>query len=166
MYKRRYYKRTPNRDKYSVEQTFINPPASTEWELLAATDTLEATRQTAYSIIPPTDVQGMRKVKHFTLTFSANTDVSILYYALVFVPQGYSPQRVNIPLIGYASPAYSANQFVISQGLLDTNAGPLRIRSPLSRNLNSGDSIYLLFAVPDGSNVTPKAAVRFAITLQ
>ena len=165
-YRRRSYR---NRDKYSVEQTIIRTPLFSEWELLPDTEVLAETRQIAYSIIPPTDLQGMRKVKRFNLTFTSTNDSAGLYYALVYVPAGYAPQRVQIPQAGIAIQAYDANQFVISQGVLDFSGGPLRIRSPLARNLNSGDSIYLILATPS-TGFTPTSAilasVKYAITLQ
>ena len=123
MPRRFFRKRYQSKDKYSIEQTLINTPASTEWELLPAIGSLAATRQVAYSILPPTDVQGMRKVKHFTLSFTATVDVQPFYYALVFVPSGYNPQRVNLPTEGIAIDAYDANQFVLSQGVLDFSGG-------------------------------------------
>ena len=161
---RRFFRRRPrNQDKYSVEQTIINTPNSNTWPLYAASGDLAATRQASYSILPPTDLQGMRKVKHFTLTFTATQDVQPYYYALVFVPAGYEPQRINLPDTGIAINGYDANQFVISQGVLDFSGGPLRIRSPLSRNLNSGDSIYLLLATYDGVEAAILAADRKSV---
>ena len=168
-YRRRYYKRTANKDKYSIEQTLINLPPSTEWQEFPAVPELNIaqTKQFAISVIPPTEIQGTRKVKHFTLTFSGGDGSKPLYYSLIYVPSGYEPQRINIPSSGFAISAYDANQFIISQGVLDFTGGPLRIKSPLSRNLNSGDSIFLVFAFPTTDNFQGLfATVRYAITLQ
>ena len=166
-YRRKYYKRTPNKDKYSIEQTIINVPPSEQWTEFPAASPIAASRQWAISVIPPTELQGTRKVKHFTLSFSSQDINALIYYSLIFVPAGYEPQRINIPETGFAAPAYDANQFIISQGVLDFTGGPLRIKSPLSRNLNSGDSIYLVFA-HTGAAVQQGlfATVRYAITLQ
>jgi hypothetical protein len=166
MVRRFYRRRTANKDKYSVEQTLINTPTSSTWELLPASGNLAATRQVGFSILPPTDVQGMRKVKHFTLTFTATVDTQPYYYALVFVPAGYAFQRINLPATGIAIGAYDANQFVISQGVLDFSGGPLRIRTNLARNLNSGDSVFLVLATYDGVDASILASVRYAMTLQ
>lgn len=164
---RRFYRRRHfAKDKYSIEQTIINAPTSGQWTLLPATATLAATRQINFSILPPTDLQGMRKVKHFTISFTSTSDADPFYYALVFVPAGYEPQRINLPAEGTAIDAYDANQFVISQGVLDFSGGPLRIRSPLSRNLNSGDSVFLLLATYDGVDANLLSSVRYAMTLQ
>ena len=162
-YRRRHF---GNRDKYSVEQTIINAPNSGQWELYPAGGSLAASRQVSYSILPPTDVQGMRKIKHFDLTFTSTSDSLPFYYALVFVPNGYPVQRINLPVEGLATSAYDANQFVISQGVLDFSGGPLRIKSPLSRNLNSGDSISLVLATYDQVEANVLASIKYAITLQ
>ena len=62
-YRRRYF---GNRDKYSVEQTIINTQPTTEWTAYEAEGDLAASVQTQFSIIAPSDIQGMRKV--FDLT--------------------------------------------------------------------------------------------------
>ena len=169
-YRRRYYKRTANKDKYSIEQTLIAVPPSADWEAFPEIAELHiaASKQYAISVIPPTDIQGTRKVKHFTLSFSSADINSLIYYSLIYVPAGYEPQRINTPKAGYAISSYDANQFIISQGALDFTGGPLRIKSPLSRNLNSGDSIYLVFALTGPNDITNGlyATVRYAITLQ
>ena len=162
---RRYYRRTPrsNRDKYSVEQTFIKTGQSQTWTQVPAVEgSTVNTYQYSISVIPPTETQGMRKVKHFTLTFAPANDMA---YALVYVPEGYDPNVINYPVDGMAISMYEPNQFVISQGILDSQSGQLRIRSPLSRNLNSGDSIYLILATPAQNNNTT-CTVKYAITLQ
>ena len=166
---RRYYRRLPhnNRDKYSVEQTFINPPSTSNWFDVAGEGTIRIrTRQFTIPVINPSTDQGMRKVKHFTLTFNGIPDA--MAYALVYVPDGYTPNYIKFPGEGYAISMYEPNQFVISQGVLDPSAGPVRIRSPLSRNLNSNDTIYLVLAIPYTEEATNSllATVKYAITLQ
>ena len=165
---RRYYRRTPrnNKDKYSVEQTMISTPLSSTWTSVPAVEgSTRATKQFAISVIPPTAEQGMRKVKHFTLSFTMGQDLA---YALVYVPDGYEPNSINVPEAGMAISMYEPNQFVISQGVIDSNGGPLRIRSPLSRNLNSGDSIYLILSTTSNTEMqtTTTITVKYAITLQ
>lgn len=164
---RRYHRRrTGSKDKYSIEQTMINTPNSSAWTLLPAVGIADATRQFSIPILAPSTTQGMRKIKHFTLTFTCNVDDQPFAYALVYVPEGYEPQRLNLPTGGNAMPMYPANQFVISQGILDFSGGPLRIRSPLSRNLNSGDSIYLILSTYDGVAGAIMSTIKYAITLQ
>ena len=106
---RRYRRRNfGNRDKYSVEQTVINTPNSAEWPLYNAIGVLADSRQFSIPILAPSATQGMRKVKHFTLTFTSNVDIQPYAYALVYVPEGYNPQRLNLPNGGFATEMYSA----------------------------------------------------------
>ena len=162
---RRSY-RSSNRDKYSTENTTISPPSS--WIAVPSEDpTFMTTDQFNISVVQPTDTQGMRKVKHLTLTFSSDQNEQTMWYALVYVPQGYSPNNLNIPDWGYAASLYEPNQYVMSSGVLDFSGGPCRIRCPLSRNLNSGDSIYLVMArrqIQEAARVFIN--VQYAITLQ
>ena len=165
---RRYYRRrNVNRDKYSVENTSIVPPRGSDWTSVPAPgEGASVSKQFAISVIPPTDVQGMRKAKHFTLTFSCDGGDPGLYYALVYVPQGYEPNFIQLPTAGNAISLYEPNQYVISAGVLDFSGGPCRIRSPLSRNLNSGDSIYLVMASTASPDGFVRVNVQYAITLQ
>ena len=165
-FKRRYYPKG-SRDKYSVEQTNIQTPVSSSWDTFPQTTTLAPTLQYALPVIAPSLVEGMRKVKHFDLTFTSPSDTPIVAYVLAFIPAGYSPNRLNLPLPGNAANMYEPNQFVLSQGFLDFSGGPLRIRCPLSRNLNSGDNIALIVATyADYTATQVYASIRYAITLQ
>ena len=171
---RRYFRRrSSNRDKYSIEQTNIETQSSNTWPAVNVSETdptLQNSRQFAIPIVPPVDSQGMRKVKHLTFSISNNqstSDSGPLFYTVAFVPQGYEPQPIQYPASGYAVNNYEANQFVMSSGVLDFTGGPLRIRCPLSRNLNSGDRIYLILATAfaeQGSSYS--AQVQYAITNQ
>ena len=163
---RRSY-RNSNRDKYSIETTSICLP--TTWQELSLPD-LSVTFQTSIPVLQPTDTQGMRKVKHITLSFSCDKNPSPVWYALVYVPEGYTPNNLQIPQLGYAVSLYEPNQYVMSSGVLDFTGGPLRIRCPLARNLNSGDSIHLVVGMPkSGTSTTIPTIisnVQYAITLQ
>ena len=151
----RYYKKKVyrvSRDKYSVEQQ-------------AGTISVPADSQAWSVVVPDSSIQGMRKVKHLTVTMGDNTTGAICFYwALVYVPQGTAPSALN--LTGGVG-MYEPNQFVMNCGVADLTAGPARIHSPVSRNLNSGDRIVLIVA-----NTSPDTAaafhyvVRYAITLQ
>ena len=169
---RRYRRRIVNKDKYSIEQTILATPPSDNWNTIPGNAEAETqdSRQYSVAILPPSDLQGMRKIKHLTFTVSNNgtNDSSFpqLLYAIVYVPQGYTPQTINYPIPGGATSLYEANQYVMSSGVLDFSGGPLRIKSPLSRNLNSGDSIYIIFATSVTNGVSLTAEVKYAITLQ
>lgn len=171
---RRYFRRrTVNRDKYSIEQTNIVTPAVNAWPAVTVSETDPAyqnSQQYAIPIVPPVETQGMRKVKHLTFSIAnngSNNESIQLFYSIVFVPQGYEPQPIQYPASGYAVTNYSANQFVMSSGVLDFSGGPCRIRCPLSRNLNSGDRIYIILATSSNSSTTGYSAqVQYAITNQ
>ena len=147
--KRRYYR---GRDKYSVEHKCLGME-------------VPASPQQAYvQLVPDTGVEGMRKVKHLTITAGANVvNIGTMYWAIVYVPQGYSPN--NLTLVGGSS-IYEPNQNVMCCGVFDFEGGPLRIHCPLSRNLNSGDKIYLVVANTSSASFNLHCTVSYAITLQ
>lgn len=171
---RKYYRRRyVNRDKYSVEQTAIRSNNLNLWTHVEPSSEFTGdSSQWSCVVVPSTTLQGTRKVKHLTFsianTSSLNEDISIMY-ALVYVPQGTPCNSINFPSVNSAVNLYEPNQFVMSQGVLDFSAGPARIRCPLSRNLNSGDAIYLVLATAYNSqhpSPTFLVSVRYAITLQ
>ena len=160
-YARRQYWRSSNRDKYSVETTAGILPAPS-----SATNVLY---QSAVAIVPPSTIQGMRKVKHITITLTdlqANDD---LFWAIVYVPQGTQPNALFSVTGDFhnVGSMYEPNQFVMNCGVVDPSAGPIRFSSPLSRNLNSGDAIYLIVGRTQNLNDPAVHFVaRYAITLQ
>ena len=150
-YRRRYY--GGGRDKYSVEQQ-------------AGTLDIPGTSQAYSFVVPSTAIQGMRKVKHLTVSVAHSEGVTTIgysYWALVYVPQGTSVNQMN--LVG-GTGMYEPNQFVMNCGVADFSAGPCRIRSPVSRNLNSGDQIALIMSNPTSTATSFAYVVKYAITLQ
>ena len=123
-------------------------------------------------IVPATTTEGMRKVKHLTCNLTqvvagGSSAESNLFWALVYVPQGTTAGSLNIATAG-ATPSsmYEPNQFVMNCGVIDPTAGPIRIYSPISRNLNDGDKISLLIRPTlDGVATIVSLCVRYAITL-
>ena len=82
-------------------------------------------------------------------------------------PQGTTAGALNVATAG-ATPSsmYEPNQFVMNCGVIDPTAGPIRIYSPISRNLNDGDKISLLIRPTlDGAATIISLCVRYAITL-
>ena len=154
-YKKRYYARGA-RDKYSVEQQ-------------AGALEIPAASQAYATVVPSTAIQGMRKVKHLTVSVASmevaqQPNTSLAYWALVYVPQGTVPSTMNIT--GTAG-MYEPNQYVMNAGVVDFSAGPVRFNSPVSRNLNSGDSVVLIMAnISSSTGITYHYTVRYAITLQ
>ena len=147
-----------NRDKYSVEQTGLmftvpgEPPVNGLY-------------QTAVLVVPASTTQGMRKVKHLTVNLTPGHTVD-LYWALVFVPEGYNPNALFPAGSVNGNPMYEPNQYVMNCGVCDPNAGPVRVSSRISRNLNSGDRIYLIVGAPSSTSPVVNGVVRYAITLQ
>lgn len=124
-------------------------------------------------LIAPTSIQGTRKCKNFELSLcgspwsEAPTDVPIIW-ALVYVPQGTTPSQIQVPDPGNASSIYEPNQNVIMSGIWPGNlTSNYKVKTRLARNLNSGDSIYLLFRtafdVADTVNKSIVATLNYAI---
>ena len=153
-YKKKYYYRG-GRDKYSVEQQ-------------AGQLDIPSASQAFATVVPSTSIQGMRKVKHLTISVAGDESVSpgapgTSYWALVYVPQGTS---VNTMSLSGGTGMYEPNQFVMNCGVFDFSAGPTRISSPVSRNLNSGDSIALIMSNSTATQRNIRYVVRYAVTLQ
>nr|QIR82186.1 capsid protein [unidentified] len=166
-YRRRSYRRSGGqRDKYSVEQTGFS--------LSFPEETTNGLYQSAVQVVAPDTTQGMRKVKHLTVSLALNSggnaeDTAELFWALVFVPQGYSPNAMYSTTGSVSGSLYEPNQFVMNAGIVDPSAGPIRFRSPISRNLNSGDSIYLIVGTTSrgvSGVLGCFGVIRYAITLQ
>ena len=115
----------------------------------------------ALNRIAPASASGyplgpIMKVKNFRINVVFASSVSVLW-ALVYVPEGmpigtlnttsYVPSNVSI-----AVSLYEPQQFLIASGVYSSaavnsgaNAGPLRVWSPLARNLNPGDGVYFIW---------------------
>ena len=160
-----YYRRAAKRprygkrDKYSIQQK-------------ASVASIAANHTSVVDIVPATTTEGMRKVKHLTCnltqvvaggssakaTSSGRSCMSL---------RGQLQESLNIATAG-ATPSsmYEPNQFVMNCGVIDPTAGPIRIYSPISRNLNDGDKISLLIRPTlDGVATIVSLCVRYAITL-
>lgn len=165
---RTYHRRARGaKTKYSVEQKGFTTTLAT----LSGNS-----RQAAIQIVPPTGTEGMRKVKHLTSSLSLMIDHqpsdqfgSAVYWALVYVPEGYNVNGLNIGAPSASSSSlYEPSQFVMNCGISDPTAGPIRVSTRLSRNLNQGDSIYLVVGTyVTNTAVTPtvQGVVRYAISL-
>ena len=132
-----------------------------------------------FTIVPPTDVGGMRKVKNISIQLSfssayiANPQDPILEYtqnqqilwAIVYVPKGSEPGTLNINNGIY----YTPPQFIMASGIYDCEqpGNSSRIFTPLSRNLNAGDGIAFVYRprqiLYEGQL---SAVINYAITLQ
>ena len=161
-YRRRSFRRSNGqRDKYSVEQTGFTGALPAE-----ATNGL---RQQAVVVVPAAALQGMRKVKHLTISLTeTGAEAWVLYWALVFVPAGYQVNPLFATAGEVSGSLYEPNQFVMNAGIVDPTAGPIRFRSPVSRNLSSGDQIYLVIGSTFAGSASRRifGVVRYAVTLQ
>nr|QIR82139.1 hypothetical protein [unidentified] len=150
---RRGYKR-PRRTKrkYSVQQKAFGFDAATN-----------TTAQV--EVVPSTTTEGTRKVKNITVSATIGPpEAAPLYWALVYVPEGTSPGGLNIATTaGQSTGLYEPNQFVMNCGVIDPSAGPIRFWSPLARNLNDGDRIYLLIRHLATVTIPIRTLIRYAI---
>lgn len=133
---RSVYSRRPVKSvKYSNETTALN---------LTQTVPADQPKSLEAVVISPLNSQGTRKVKNFTLSLATNFEFGV-YFALVYVPQGTeAPDFVVVR--NEIKSLYEPNQNVIMSGIFN-HSSPIRIRSRLARNLNSGDSVSLLLFV-------------------
>ena len=132
-YYRAYKRPRAAKKKYSVMQKAFG--------FAAAKDTTSQVE-----VVPATNTEGMRKVKNIMVTATVPTPYDApLYWAIVYVPEGTAPGGLNIATTaGQSTSLYEPNQYVMNCGIADSNAGPIRFWTPLARNLNDGDRIYLL----------------------
>ena len=154
-YYRRPYKRTRygKTIKYSVQQKAFQFTAT-------------GAASSAQVIVPATTLEGMRKVKHLTVSLSGESAVGNIYWALVYVPQGTTAQSITVSAAGSTTAMYEPNQFVMNCGIVDIDAGPIRFSYPIARNLNDGDAIYLVVRPVASGTFTILGTVRYAISLQ
>ena len=102
----------------------------------------------SYSVGP------IMKVKNFRINIVFASSVSVLW-ALVYVPEGVPIGTLNdnaTSTASYPSSLYEPQQYIIASGLYSSaatnsgaNAGPLKVWSPLARNLNPGDGIFFVW---------------------
>ena len=123
---KKYYRRG-SKTKYSVET--------------AAGALIVSNYSGGVKVVPETATQGMRKVKHCTVSLATPAGAGhLVFWALVYVPAGTEPHAITVS----GGQIYEPNQYVMGSGVVDFNAGPCRFHCPLSRNLNSGDCIWLV----------------------
>lgn len=118
------------------------------------------------SLISSTNVQGMRKAKNFTLKMIYNGPYPLLW-VLVYVPEGTSVSALSIGQPGQVASTYEPSQNVIMSGYLTPNGAQSQVfRTRLARNLNSGDSIQIVFCNPyeEIANAPIGISLNYAIT--
>lgn len=142
---RRSYSGIRRGPKYSNETSLQTVPSSKtigDWD-----------NQINMCMIPPSQNQGMRKAKNFTLTLTkTDSDGALttpIAWALVYCPNSVTPSNINIAnwTATNSSPVsfYEPNQNVIMSGVLPANSNASAVfRTRLARNLNSSDTIFLV----------------------
>lgn len=131
-------------------------------------------------MIPPSQSQGMRKAKNFTLNLTKTDGASAwntpIAWALVYCPNSVKPSPINLSTWTDERNAptsfYEPNQNVIMSGVLPANTNASAIfRTRLARNLNSQDTIFLVLTAvlnddqqsATQSNFSISAALNYAI---
>lgn len=113
------------------------------------------------TVIPPANIQGVRKVKNFTLRIAWDPLPLPMAWALVYCPEGTVAQVSALTVGNVAQPVrlYESNQNVISSGILSAGRASTSpaMQSRLARNLQSNDSIVLLCV-----NLRPTPQFNFA----
>lgn len=164
---RRYYSRGYNRPVQPVK--YSNETYNVTFQYLWGS----VPNSVAVTMIPASEVQGMRKTKNFTLNISQSPTTnaegvvqatSSFIYALVYVPAGTVANAITIGNGSAAASLYEPNQNVICTGVCDSSSGQLRISSRLARNLNSGDSVALVLR-PTNTSGTEGNITRASVTL-
>jgi hypothetical protein len=104
-----------------------------------------------FSLIPPALIQGVRKVKNCTLrVLSGPAPVPILW-AIVYAPEGTLAANLVLAAGGMNAPLslYEPNQNVMMSGVIETylnQSSSIIAHSRLARNLQSGDSLVIIFS--------------------
>lgn len=158
----RNYSRRVKTSKYSSETYAIAD------SLVSSAATLKGT----FSVVPQTEILGVRKVKNFTvnIAYHINTGEQIdhrsIFWALVYVPQGTTPSPMQVGTSATFLSLYEPNQNVILSGMAVLNEPSKTYRSRLARNLNSGDSIYLVVQgdLTGDFNDLLQASINYAIS--
>ena len=140
-----YYRRAAKRPRYGKRLKYSVQQKAFSAGVVASPGT------TLQPLVPATTLEGMRKVKHLMVNMAPVPDnAGPIYWAIVYVPQGTTPGVLNIDSTAVAD-MYEPNQS--------------RFSSPVSRNLNNGDSIALLLRQTSTNTMGVDGTVRYAITL-
>ena len=154
MYRRSYYRGRSS--KYSNETICVNAQVTED------KDGGVPLTANPLTIVPATDVLGNRKVKNFTLKFTAQFTDDPIIGILAYVPEG---TNMSVPLVtGPNQSLYEPNQNVIATFIIPptcvrgqdaivtsaTSPSTVVVSNRLARNLNTGDSIQLCLITPNG----------------
>ena len=118
---------------------------------------LQKNSSVTFNVIPSINIQGVRKVKNFTINiegdFHKEGDIKdksyVINYMLIYHPSGLNIPAITIPA-QIPGELFKANQYIILQGILTPLNNKIQY-SKLARNLNSGDSIDLILINPSST---------------
>lgn len=169
--KRIYYKKNKKNTWITANRACVSKPISS-WEAISAqAGTSIATRQTAVTVHKATNSNFYCKLKNFDITVAVPQlgTSQIIRWALVYVPEGYLPNKIVWPTNDNYEYLVTNEQFCIASGLLTWDHGLDHKFSTLSRKLVSGDSIQLIFAMDQDQwsasyNYGVQAEVNYGIT--
>lgn len=134
----------------------------------------EGVQQINLPMIAPTNVQGTRKCKNFELSLcggawnDSDDTLTPIVWALVYVPEGTEPNSIRQGPLASPASFYEPSQNVIMSGVWPaTVTSNYKVKTRLARNLNSGDSIYLLLhtggPMSNGASKNVIANLNYAI---
>ena len=109
-------------------------------------DTVNGLYQSGTIIVPAIQSQGARTISGLRISFSLHgEETNPIYYALVYVPEGETAKSLfqKTGQVNSGS-VYEPNQYVMSCGVVDPDAGNHVSTSRISRRLHSGDFISLI----------------------
>ena len=110
------------------------------------------------------------KVKYFRLNVVFESSVTVLW-ALVYVPDGLPIGKLNVAGSAVDSMPGASDepqQFIITSGVYTSQgssgaSAPLRVWSPLARNLNPGDGVFLVWqALTSASSIPTIITINYS----
>ena len=110
------------------------------------------------------------KVKYFRLNVVFESSVTALW-ALVYVPDGLPIGRLNVAgsqADSMPGALYEPQQFIITSGVYTSQgssgaSAPLRVWTPLARNLNPGDGVFLVWqALTSASSIPTIITINYS----
>ena len=150
-YRRRY--RPYTKKKWEVQNKAVTIRLSAEAQ--------ESANHAEIQLLDASGQEGKRTIKNITVSCSVPYSFR---WAIVYVPQGTPPGKLQQQPPPTAVSIYEPNQNVMAAGTYDSGAGPNRIFTPLARTLNSGDRVYLMIMAQDKGLTNMIAVVSYAIS--
>ena len=113
------------------------------------------------AIVPATSIEGTRQIKNLTIRINATNIDMPLHVFVVYVPEGSTLGQIGLD--SASGSLYCPPKNLICHGILNPdvirdgdyvvkriNSSYICLKSPLARNLNSGDKIIMFLFCRDG----------------